>query len=118
MATVLIVEDAPLQQALIQRFVSSAHTVVGTVETVDKAIDRADDHEPDVVIVDISLDDGDGIAAAKRIADSNPDAEFIVSTAHVGAVTQERAQAIEPAAYLTKPYAKADILRAIEQAIE
>lgn len=116
MAEILIVEDARLQKALIQQFVQPEHTIVGTVETEERAVAFITRHEPDVAIVDINLAEGDGIAVADRITSSELDTGIIISTALVTEDIKELAKQAPVDAYFVKPYSKQELLNAIEQA--
>lgn len=118
MAEILIVEDAPLQQALIKQFVRPNHTVVGCVETATNSLRFAIKHDPDVAIMDINLKEGDGITATKRIKSSACTTKIIISTARVGDDVQKQIRTIPADAYLTKPYSEQELLDAIEQAIQ
>lgn len=115
MAEILIVEDAPLQQALIERFVRTEHSVVGHAETTSGAIELATEHEPDVAIIDIGLKQGNGITAADRIKSVVPGTSVIVSTANVSDSTEERIRSIPVDGYLIKPYSKGELLETIER---
>ena len=57
--SILIVEDEPLIAMMLEDFLDSlGHTVVGTAETVDEAIARAEEGGFDVAIVDVHLKGG------------------------------------------------------------
>lgn len=116
MVEILIVEDAPLQRALIERFVSADHTVVGHAETATGAIEFATEHEPDVAIIDIGLKRGNGITAATRIKSATSDTDVIMSTANVSDSTEERIRSIPVDGFLIKPYSKQELLETIEEA--
>lgn len=115
MADVLIVEDADLQQAMIARFVQSTHTVVGVATTERDAVALAKEHDPDIAIVDINLDDGDGISVAKQIKSFAPDTKIIISTAHVNDEIKKQAQMIPAEEYMVKPYSQQELLNAINR---
>jgi two-component system chemotaxis response regulator CheY len=118
MADVLIVEDTGLQAALIKGFLSDTHTVVGTAETADQAVDLTRETDPDVVVMDLRLEEGTGVEATERIGSIRPGTAVVVSTV---SVSQEiKLQVFEAGAdkYLTKPYSKDELLTAIEECLE
>jgi len=113
MAEILIVEDARFQKALIQQFIRPEHTVVGTVEAEESAVNFIIRHEPDAAIIDINLAEGDGIAVADRITPC--DTQIIISTALVTEEIKALAKQASVDAYLVKPYSRQELLNAIER---
>jgi two-component system response regulator YesN len=118
MAEILIVEDAALQQMLIRRFIRSTHTVVGCATTESEAVELADEHDPDVVVMDINLAEGDGIGAARAIKAANPETGIIMSTAVVSDEIKALAQEIPIDESLIKPYSKRELEESIEAVLE
>jgi two-component system chemotaxis response regulator CheY len=118
MVNSLIVEDAALQQTIIQQFIQPPHTVVGVTTTESEAVELTEKHKPDVVIMDINLAEGDGIQAAKRIKATNPEIRIIMSTAVVSDEIKELTQEIPVDDHLVKPYSKPELLEAIEDIVE
>ena len=117
MADVLVVEDAKLQQAIIRSFLEEDHTVVGTATNGSDAVELAAAVRPEVVIMDINLPDVDGITAAERIRYHDPGTKIVVSTAVVTDDAKASARDVSVDAYLVKPYAKRELLDAIERAV-
>ncbi|WP_144906335.1 response regulator [Halobellus captivus] len=117
MADILLVEDIPMQTTLLRRYLRDHHSVVGTAETADEAVEIADEYSPDVVVMDLSLKRGDGISATAEITAANPSTAVIVSTVAVG--DDARTQATDAGAdeYLIKPYSKAELLAAIDRVL-
>jgi DNA-binding NarL/FixJ family response regulator len=66
---VLVVDDSPLFRDLIRRFVEDpGHgEIVGEVTRADAATSAVAEHRPDVVVMDWSLPDHDGIWATRQI---------------------------------------------------
>jgi DNA-binding response OmpR family regulator len=115
MVEVLIVEDAQLQKALIQRFVRPKHTVVGVVESEKRAINFAVQYEPDIAIIDVNLSEGSGVAVADQIDSNDIDTKVIISTAVTNNELRDLAKQSSIDAYLVKPYSKEELLETIEQ---
>lgn len=118
MASVFVVEDAALQQNIIERFLQSEHTVLGTESDGNRALKRIEELDPDVVIMDINLPGLDGISAAEAVTARCPETEIIVSTAIVTDEVRETAAELSVAAYLVKPYSKPELLEAIDEAVD
>lgn len=118
MADILIVEDATLQQTIIGSFLEPNHTVVGSATDGAEAVKLAEEHEPDVVIMDINLPEVDGLTAAEEIKANDPETKVIVSTALVNEEIKSVAAEIPTDGYLIKPYSAPELLEAIENALE
>jgi len=66
--TVLIVDDHGSFRGFARRLLEAGGlTVLGEAATAREAIERAHQLEPDVVLLDVMLPDGDGFAAAEQI---------------------------------------------------
>lgn len=96
MARVLVVDDSPLFRDLIRRFVEEAGRarIVGEATRAADATAAVGEHRPDVVVMDWSLPDHDGIWATKQIKVLFPDVEVVALTS------------------TTDPHVAADFLRA------
>ncbi len=70
----------------------------------------------DIAIVDLRLPDGGGIELGGRLRELVPDAQVILLTAFASVKTAAAAVRAGAWAYLVKPCATADLLRAIDQA--
>ncbi len=78
--------------------------VVDTVPTGAEAIAKAQEKNPDVVLMDIMLEGGmDGIEAAEHIRLASPETTIIFCTAYTDQGTRSRAKAARPRAFLGKP---------------
>jgi DNA-binding NarL/FixJ family response regulator len=79
---VLVVDDSPLFRDLIRRFVEdSGHgEIVGEVGRADEATSGVAEHRPDVVVMDWSLPDHDGIWATRQIKVLFPHVDVVALT--------------------------------------
>ncbi|HEY9656613.1 MAG TPA: PAS domain S-box protein, partial [Crinalium sp.] len=105
MARILIVEDEIVAALMIRAFLEhSEHTVVESVTSGAEAVRVAAEMQPDLVLMDISLEGGlDGIAAATQIHEQLG-IPIIYLTANAEDQTLQRAVATEPFGYLVKPF--------------
>lgn len=115
MADILIVEDTDVQAALLREFVSDTHVVAGRASTSAEAVKLALTESPDVVLMDLNLDDGTGFGATAEIKSVNDTIPVIVSTVAVGDEAKDRAFEAGADAYLTKPYTQAELLETIDR---
>jgi DNA-binding response OmpR family regulator len=114
-STVLIVEDESIVAMEIASFISQqGFHIVGTATNADDAYKQAIHHQPDIILMDINLKGGhDGIDAALKIQ-TDISVTIIYITAFSDEETIERAVATHPAAYLTKPFNRSELLASIK----
>jgi DNA-binding NarL/FixJ family response regulator len=67
--TVLIVDDHPGFRAVARAVLSSAFRVVGEAGDAASGLARARELDPDVVLLDVQLPDGDGFDVARTLAE-------------------------------------------------
>ena len=114
-AKILIVEDEILVARDLQmRLAKSGFTVPSVATTGMKAIQIVKEEHPDIVLMDIVLQDRmDGIETAE-IIHSQFDTPVIYLTAHGEDATFERAKKTFPYGYIIKPFSNDDINKTIE----
>lgn len=117
MATVLIVEDTDVQAALLREFVRGRHSVVGTAQGADEAVRITLETDPDVVVMDLNLEEGNGIDATAAIKSLEKPIPVIISTVHVNDKVKQEAFEAGADEYLFKPYGKQELLQAIDRVI-
>jgi DNA-binding NarL/FixJ family response regulator len=79
---VLIVDDQPLtRDALRGLLAASGFHVVGDAANGLEAIDRAQALRPDLIVLDLTMPEMDGLTALPRLRDVAPEAEIVVLTA-------------------------------------
>jgi two-component system chemotaxis response regulator CheY len=82
MARVLIVDDAKFMRTLVKDALSSAgHEIVGEAENGNQAIEMYKSLKPDLVTMDITMREKDGLAAAADILKLDGAARIIMVTA-------------------------------------
>jgi response regulator NasT len=114
---VLIAEDeALIRLDLKEMLEESGYTVVGEAADGEVAIELARTLEPDVAILDVKMPVLDGISAAERITADGLCA-VVMLTAFSQRELVERAVDAGAMAYLVKPFARSDLLPAIEVAV-
>src|SRR4029079_353508 len=114
---VVVAEDeALIRLDLVEMLREEGYEVVGEAGDGEEAINVANDLTHDLVILDVKMPKLDGIEAASKITGDRV-APVVILTAFSQRDLVERARAAGPMAYLVKPFAKRDLVPAIELAI-
>jgi PAS domain S-box-containing protein len=112
---VLIVEDERIVaidlKITLERL---GYDVIGTTGSGENAVEMAEDLQPDIILMDIRLEDKmDGIDAAKAIR-KHSDIPVIFLTAYTDQETIDRAKLVGPYGYAVKPFEPRELKSAIE----
>lgn len=114
---VLIAEDeALIRLDLAEMLREEGYEIVGEAGDGQEAVELAEQHKPDLVIMDVKMPRRDGIDAASEIA-SKRIAPIVVLTAFSQRDLVERARDAGAMAYLVKPFTISDLIPAIELAV-
>lgn len=114
---VLVAEDESLIRLdLIEMLGEEGYEVVGEAADGASAVRLAEEHRPDLVVMDVKMPVLDGISAAARIVEQRI-APVLILTAFSQRDLVERAREAGAMAYLVKPFSKADLVPAIEMAL-
>ncbi|HXX92480.1 MAG TPA: response regulator, partial [Planctomycetota bacterium] len=118
MARILVVDDDPhIRQALIDRFAARKFEVLSAASGPE-AVAAIAREQPDVVLLDLQIPQGDGFWVLRELRDRGLEATVIVITAFG---TVDRAvQAMKEGAYdfLQKPFEPALVEEAVRRALE
>ena len=114
---VLIVEDDMLTALGMADVVTlGGYAVIGTAKSVSEAVETARVVHPDVAVFDIHLAGRrDGIEGASLVKEMCG-TEVVFLSADADGATLERAKALEPVAFLSKPCPPRDLLSAVRKA--
>ena len=114
---VLVAEDESLIRLdLTEMLTEEGYQVVGEAGDGATAVRLAEELRPDLVVMDVKMPVLDGISAAERIV-SQRIAPVLILTAFSQRELVERAREAGAMAYLVKPFAKTDLVPAIEMAL-
>lgn len=112
--TVMVVDDHPIwRDAVARDLADDGFNVVATADGVASARRRAAVVKPDVVVMDMRLADGDGVAATTEVLEVSPDTRVLVLSA-----SDERDDVLEAVkagatGYLVKSASKAELADAV-----
>ena len=113
---VIAEDEALIRMDLAEMLSEEGYDVVGQAPDGEQAVSLAEEHRPDLVILDVKMPRLDGITAAERIA-AQRIAPVVILTAFSQRDLVERARDAGAMAYLVKPFSKSDLVPAIEMAM-
>ena len=112
---IVVAEDETLiRMDLVEMLTEAGYQVVGQAVNGQEAIELANTHKPDLMILDVKMPVLDGISAAEKIIDICP---VLMLTAFSQRELVERARDTGVMAYVVKPFTINDLLPAIEISI-
>jgi DNA-binding NarL/FixJ family response regulator len=116
---VLIVDDHPIVRQGLRRMIEPEPDLVvcGEVQTEREARTAIRALAPDVVIVDISLAQGDGLELVRDVHAQRPDLPMLVLSMHDELIYAERLLAAGASGYIMKQAASDQLLVALRQVL-
>lgn len=118
MAKILIVDDAAFMRMMIKDILTkNGYEVVGEAANGIQAVELYKDHKPDLVTMDITMPEMDGIEAVKQIKAVNPGAKVIMCSA-MGQQSMVM-DAIKAGAsdFIVKPFQADRVLEAVKKIV-
>ena len=111
---ILIVDDETIIAIEIESYLSSlGYNIIAICSTADDAYEKAMSNDLDLILMDIYLIKSNGIDAALKIK-KEKNIPILFLTAHMDEETIEKAIAVNPVAYLTKPFNRQELFAAIK----
>jgi two-component system chemotaxis response regulator CheY len=118
MARVLVVDDAAfMRKVLTDALVAGGHEVVGEAGDGEAALVAYKDMQPDLVTLDITMPEKDGLATLRELIQLDPAARVVICSA-LGQETKVL-EAIKAGAkdFVVKPFERGRLLSAVEKAL-
>ena len=118
MASILIVDDAAFMRLTLKQMIEAhGHSTAGEAANGKEAVRKFVEVKPDVVLLDITMPEMDGIETLKRIKEIDPKAKIVICSA-MGQQTM-LAQAIQYGAkdFVVKPFEEKRLIAALENVL-
>jgi DNA-binding NarL/FixJ family response regulator len=113
---VLLADDSPSMLHEARRILEQEFEIVGTVENGSAVLYAAEQLQPDVVILDISMPILNGLEAARRLQREGSKAKIVFLTVHEDVEFVEESFAAGAMGYVIKPRLATDLPAAIRHA--
>lgn len=119
MANILVVDNASFMRSSLKYICEQAgHKVVGMGADGREAIRLYKELKPDLVTMDILMEEMDGIEALAEIRREDPAAKLVMVTALGQEAKQEEAKRLGAVGYIRKPFKADDITKEIERVMK
>ncbi len=83
MLKILVVDDSLIIRKNIKKYVTAlGHSIVGEAKSGAQAVEQCAELYPDLITMDITMPDMDGIEAVKKIREFNKTVDIIMVTSH------------------------------------
>lgn len=115
---VLIADSSEFTRALLREILEEDHRVVGEAKNGVEAITFCEEHDPDLVTMEVAMPIQDGIEATAEITSSESAAAVLMCTSVETGNEMERAIEAGAAGYVTKPFQRSNVVEAIEDAVD
>jgi len=102
---VLIADDNRRVVKSLSRLLAMDYDVVGSVANGGELVEAAQQLQPDIVVLDLSLGDGDSLEACRQITERNPAIKVIVFTGEDDSEIRDRAVTAGASAFVDKLFA-------------
>jgi two-component system chemotaxis response regulator CheY len=116
--SILICDDAAFMRMMIKDILSkNGYTIAGEAENGAKAVEKYFETKPDLVMMDITMPEMDGIQALKKIKSTDAGANIIMCSA-----MGQQAMVIESIQagakdFIVKPFQAERVLEAVKKAV-
>lgn len=119
MAKIMIVDDTAFMRAMIREMIKdTGHEIVAEAKNGEEAVRLYPNAKPDVMTMDITMPDMDGVTALKNIRKLDPKAKVIMCSAmgqHAMVLDAIQAGAKD---FIVKPLQQQRLLEAIEKVLQ
>ena len=115
---ILVVDDEPLVCQQLERLFTHSGYAVTIAPSAEKAIERLDNGDIDLVVTDIRLPGMSGVELTKRIQEKSSDVPVIVITGYADIETAVEVLKLGASDYVNKPFSAAAIQESTRAVLE
>jgi two-component system chemotaxis response regulator CheY len=117
MARILIVDDSSLSRKISRRILEEAgHTVEDAADGLS-ALERYALARPDLVLLDVTMNEMNGLEVLRQLRTMDPDARVVMATADAQTSTRTLSEAGGAVGFVLKPLVRESVLRAVDAAL-
>jgi two-component system chemotaxis response regulator CheY len=113
---ILVVDDSPVLRIMLSEMLTAmGHEVVGDADNGADAVAKYKELKPDLVTLDVSLPDINGLEVLRKIKRSDPSAQAMMVTGNDQKAIDKEAAALKALAVLRKPFDESELRALIEK---
>jgi DNA-binding NarL/FixJ family response regulator len=109
----LLADDHTILLEGLKALLAAEFEVVATAADGRAVLEAAEKHQPDLILLDITMPGLNGIEAARRLKEANPDAKLIILTMHPDLIFVSAAFEAGASGYVLKQSAATELLTAL-----
>src|SRR5689334_6631735 len=114
---VLVVDDSALSRRTLRQILEPAGYEVAEAEDGLTALERYFIEKPDVVLLDLVMKGMYGLDVLTKLRELDEGARVVVVSADIQSSSRELVEAAGAKAFVTKPFDRADILKALDSVL-
>ena len=115
----MIVDDSNIIRNRIQRaYDSGQFQLVATATTGVQAIEKFNQHRPDVITMDLTMPQMDGLECIEKIIAIDPNVRILVVSALSDKSTGIQALSIGANGFLCKPFSEEDLIESLHELMQ
>ncbi|MFC1679767.1 response regulator [Elusimicrobiota bacterium] len=113
---VLIIDDSPVMRVMVGEMLKAlGHEVVGEADNGQGGLDSYKQLKPDLVTLDISLPDQDGISVLTKLRRIDLHAKVVIITGNDQKTLADKAMALKALGVLVKPFEESELGAMLER---
>lgn len=116
--TILLADDDAALLQTVQKLLQPEFIVVASVGDGEALLEAAQAHRPDLIIADITMPLLNGLQAARRLKETQPDARILFLTVHEDHAFVAAAKKIGALGYVIKRCAASRLIPAIHRVLQ
>ena len=116
MARVMIADDSDAIRKLLKDLVSlGKHELVGEARDGAEAVEKFNTVKPDVLLLDLTMPEKDGLTVLKEIKETNPDAKIIVLSGDGNKEMINKCLEAGAVSFIPKPFDFDQVIKTLEE---
>ena len=114
---ILVAEDSKTEQVHLKQLLESSGYEVSVVDSGSEVLDRIDTFTPDLILMDIIMEGGDGYQTCRKLKrnDDTKDIPIIMVSSKSNEVDRKWAMKLGALDYIVKPYVDAELLQRLSE---
>ena len=117
MANILVVDDSALSRKISRRILEEAGHAVEEAADGLSALERYALARPDLVLLDVTMNEMNGLEVLKQLRTMDPAARVVMATADAQTSTRNLSEAGGAVGFVLKPLVSGSVLRAVDAAL-